>query len=163
MHYVCQIWWLEKPDLCHPIFPQFHFAWPPVLHIMWYMNVCFTQEFWFNRNRRCISCPGKAPFSGWTIQLENHRPHLPRPHCPASAPSAYGSVNLPEPSTKFSWHPLIFSYLRISTVDGDFRVYGSGFAWARWGAKYSHPRLTGDFTQMAGLALRPASFLIKCY
>lgn len=44
MHYICQIKCLEEPDLHYP-FLQFHFALPPVLHIMWYMNLCFTQEF----------------------------------------------------------------------------------------------------------------------
>lgn len=55
-------------------------------------------------------------------QPENHLPHLPRLQVLVSCPSAYGSVKMTEPSTKFSQHPLIINYLQIYTVDGDFWV-----------------------------------------
>ena len=29
----------------YPIFPISYFERPPMLYIMWYMNLCFTQKF----------------------------------------------------------------------------------------------------------------------
>ena len=31
--------------VCYPIFPISYFERPPMLYIMWYMNLCFTQKF----------------------------------------------------------------------------------------------------------------------
>ncbi len=45
MHYICQIKCLEAPDLHYPIFLQFHFALPPVLHIMWYKYMFHSKIF----------------------------------------------------------------------------------------------------------------------